>query len=537
MASFFGTGGANLEWLGSVWGSVWRWPLLLAAIWLLHTTAVTIYRLTWHPLASFPGPVLARASYMYEFWFDVILEGRYTRRIEELHQQYGPIVRVNPDEVVCNDPRFIDVVYPTGKEKRIKSKHYLAAVPPGLRLATVGTEDHDHHRLRRGSYVNFFSRAQIMKREQLVHEKAQQLCEKLLLYRDCGPFQVDAAYSCFTTDALTEYCFGQSLGNLEAPGWNPSFRGTIDNITSLFYLTRHIRALARLVDIMPLSLCRLISTEISSLLELIRITVPQLVERATRTNESDAGEKAPTVVQVMLDSGLPTAEKSPERITSEAIALVLGGTHPVSTTVTIATFHLLSKPEQLERLRSELRTVVSDETNLPPWSTLEKLPYLNGVVLESLRLVFGVASRVSVIAPDEELVYTPAEESLTVSGVKTSYTIPPGSAVGISAYMVHNNPTLFPNGAEFIPDRWLDEHGQRERGLEKYLMSFSRGHRQCVGMHLAYCEIYIAVAALALRVWPNMSLYDTTLSDIAYDHDQLLAMPKKGSKGVRAVMN
>ncbi|KAM5386543.1 hypothetical protein ACJZ2D_000506 [Fusarium nematophilum] len=505
MASFFATGEASLEWLCPAW----RWPVLLAAIWLLHTTTVAVYRLTWHPLASFPGPVLARASYMYEFWFEVILEGRYTRRIEKLHQKYD-----------------------TGTLANGYSMY------PSLRVAGVGTEDHDHHRLRRGAVIKFFSRAHIMKCEHVIHEKVQQLCEKLLLYRDQGPFRVAAAYSCFTTDALTQFCFGESLGDLEAPGWNPSFEGTIDEITGLFYLTRHLPPLARLVDVMPLSLCRLLSTQISSLLQLIRVTVPRLVERARSTNETHAGETTQTVVETILESGLPPAEKSPERVTSEAVAFVLGGTHPISAVLSIATFHLLNKPDKLERLRTELHTVVSDETDLPPWSTLEKLPYLSAVVLESLRLVYGVASRVSVVAPDEELVYTPAEQATGAPGdARTCYTIPPGSAIGISSYMIHTDPTLFPDGSEFIPDRWLDEHGQRERGLEKYLMSFSKGHRQCIGMHLAYCEIYIGVTALALRVWPRMSLFDTTVSDIAYDHDQLIYMPKKGSKGVQAVMH
>lgn len=49
---------------------------------------------------------------------------------------------------------------------------------------------------------------------------------------------------------------------------------------------------------------------------------------------------------------------------------------------------------------------------------------------------------------------------------------------------------------------------------------------------LAYAELYIVIAALALRIYPHMSLYKTTLKDIEYDHDQLISMPVSGSKGV-----
>jgi hypothetical protein len=55
------------------------------------------YPLFFHPLAKIPGPRLARVTrawltkqYMSGNWHDICLE---------LHQKYGPIVRIAPDEV------------------------------------------------------------------------------------------------------------------------------------------------------------------------------------------------------------------------------------------------------------------------------------------------------------------------------------------------------------------------------------------------------------------------------------------------------
>lgn len=72
------------------WGAVaGRASISAAACWTLYSVAVYVYRLTLHPLARYPGPKFAAASYLYEFWYDVVLDARYTDEIERLHKKYG----------------------------------------------------------------------------------------------------------------------------------------------------------------------------------------------------------------------------------------------------------------------------------------------------------------------------------------------------------------------------------------------------------------------------------------------------------------
>lgn len=54
---------------------------------------------------------------------------------------------------------------------------------------------------------------------------------------------------------------------------------------------------------------------------------------------------------------------------------------------------------------------------------------------------------------------------------------------------------------------------------------------------LALCEIYLAVVALALRVLPQMSLFETSEEDVLYDHDMFIPMTKASSKGIRVVVS
>lgn len=138
-------------------------------------------------------------------------------------------------------------------------------------------------------------------------------------------------------------------------------------------------------------------------------------------------------------------------------------------------FYLLSAPEVIEKLRAELETVIlaTDPTTTPPLSTLEQLPYLSACVNEALRLSYGVGSRLPRSSPDEPIIYKNADET---------WMIPLGYAVGMSSYQIHHDETLFPDSRTFKPERWLDERGKRHKHLDQYLLSFSKGSRQCLGM-------------------------------------------------------
>lgn len=50
---------------------------------------------------------------------------------------------------------------------------------------------------------------------------------------------------------------------------------------------------------------------------------------------------------------------------------------------------------------------------------------------------------------------------------------------------------------------------------------------------LAYCEVYIMAALVALRIIPRARLFETTVEDISYDHDLIVVQTKKGSISVK----
>lgn len=77
------------------------------------------------------------------------------------------------------------------------------------------------------------------------------------------------------------------------------------------------------------------------------------------------------------------------------------------------------------------------------------------------------------------MIYEPSD---FVTASKSQYVIPRGTPVGMTSLMIHLNPNIFPNPKEFNPGRWLDAEGNMDRTQEKYLLNFSKGSRQCIGM-------------------------------------------------------
>lgn len=62
---------------------------IFPCIWIGYHIFKSIYNVFFHPLRNIPGPKLAAATYIPEFYHDVVKFGRYTNRIKEMHEQYG----------------------------------------------------------------------------------------------------------------------------------------------------------------------------------------------------------------------------------------------------------------------------------------------------------------------------------------------------------------------------------------------------------------------------------------------------------------
>jgi Cytochrome P450 len=133
---------------------------------------------------------------------------------------------------------------------------------------------------------------------------------------------------------------------------------------------------------------------------------------------------------------------------------------------------------------------------------------------------------------------SPMEPIIFKSQADEIWTIPPGIPVGMSSLSLHDNPSIFPNPRTFLPERWLESE-DKKRELEKALVPFSRGSRQCLGMNLANAEIYLTLYAIfgPKSVGGDMTLFETERQrDVEIQRDWFNPAPSECSKGVRVLL-
>ena len=133
-------------------------------------------------------------------------------------------------------------------------------------------------------------------------------------------------------------------------------------------------------------------------------------------------------------------------------------------------------PESLNRLTNELHNAGG---NVPPLEVLDKLPYLEAVIKEGMRLFPAGTWTARLAMRDFEL---------------DSYPLPKGTWIMLSPYITQRIPEIFPDPYYFKPERWLSAHYSSYE-----FMPFSAGPRYCIGASLSMLQLKIALSIIVQR--------------------------------------
>ncbi len=158
--------------------------------------------------------------------------------------------------------------------------------------------------------------------------------------------------------------------------------------------------------------------------------------------------------------------------------VIFAAGHETSTNALAWTLFLLSQHTPIAReLGEELDSVLRGAA--PTLEDLARLPLLDGVVKESMRMLPPVPLHPRIVAEDSEL---------------AGHHLPAGSEIFLSIFHMHRDPAIFPEPSRFLPRRWESI----KPSVYEY-NPFSAGPRMCIGASFATMEIKIVLASLLQR--------------------------------------
>lgn len=179
--------------------------LTLLCILIAYIVFVVFRRLYLSLISPFPGPKLAAATYLYEFYYDIILGGQYIFKVKEMHEKYGPVIRINPGGLHVNDSSFWDVMYTHSSDRNRRDKWSWETWGLAIPASMLGTPLHAVHKIRRNAVNPFFSKQNVRKLEPGIEERVDALMQRL---KTCGDkqevVQMEHVYAAFTNGSFSK---------------------------------------------------------------------------------------------------------------------------------------------------------------------------------------------------------------------------------------------------------------------------------------------------------------------------------------------
>ncbi|OJK01152.1 hypothetical protein ASPACDRAFT_26403, partial [Aspergillus aculeatus ATCC 16872] len=437
---------------------------------------LVIYRLVFHPLARYPGPLLGRITNLYAAYH--AWKGDIHEDIWRCHQQYGNHIRYAPDRLAFDTAKAVSDIYGYGWKVR-KSQVYDTLVHRTANTLTM--RDKKQHAKRRRIMSHGFSDAAIRSFEPRVQELIQTLCD-LLIVKDASsesewsaPQDMAKWFDYLTFDIMSSLVFSASYDTLRQENYRSVIRAIEDsNVRVSVLLQAPIITLFR-------SDKKLFGQSIlgrNRFIRFIKSTVKERVLKSKFLTDRDIFSYFQTSKDAVTGESMDMNELS-----GEAATLIVAGSDTTATTLAATMFYLGQNTEVYHRVAQEVRQCFNSEEEIRGGSQLNSCRLLRACIDEALRMS----------PPAGSALWREVEAGgTTVDGCF----VPGGYDVGVGIYAAHHNPTIYPQPFQFDPDRWLvDDTGD----VRSAFMPFSLGTRSCIGKGLAQMEALLTLANIIWR--------------------------------------
>ncbi|UNI21541.1 hypothetical protein JDV02_007521 [Purpureocillium takamizusanense] len=427
-------------------------PIYLGVAALLLTVVHVARRLS-SPIRRVPGPTVSLFTSLVLKWKE--LNAARTMYVHELHQKYGPVVRLSPNEVSFTSWPALKEIYCSGGSGYDKSDFYNLFRIYGRRTMFTTLNKADHAKRKR-ILADRYANTNVMRSlpMQGIQRRSRAFVRRCASTSGKMTSEIFVALHAYACDCITHHlfhpngsdCIGKkedeammhqvaaddSLQNRLISHYAPTLHRLFAGVLSLFVKPREV----------PLADNYVLET--SKRTDAASFTLMSRLEE--KSVELDAIDMAAECLDHMV-AGIDT--------TGDSLCFLMWE---------------LSQPRSLQyqrRLTEELRS--------KPEASIDQLPFLDAVLNEALRCFPAIPMSLPRLVPPG---------GRTVDGVW----LPEDTIVSCQAYSVHRiNEDVFPQPDKFDPDRWLAP--ERDPDRRRLLFAFSNGGRGCIGKHLALAEM------------------------------------------------
>ena len=329
-------------------------------------------------MAKFPGPKTAAFSRLP--LVSATISGQTWQYLEKLHAQYGPIIRIAPDEITTTRSGAWKDIYTS---KPILPKDPFSQTPPMNGAESLFTAaGQTHVRLRR-TVINAFSDRALKEQSSIIESYANLLVTRLR--REVGKSRegkVDMAkyYGYAMLDIIADLTFGESFHGLEGDNEHSWILG--------FFLGAKFGSVRN-------SLSRWHPIDKIFGWVFLKLTAKHRAKNWTiatdaitrRLEMGDLGSERSDFITPVVGKLDESKERGITRkeLNTNGLALVIAGCQLPTVALAASTYLMMRYPHTLKELIHEIRTSFESEKEITIPST-QNLPYLNAVINETLRI-------------------------------------------------------------------------------------------------------------------------------------------------------
>ena len=205
--------------------------------------------------------------------------------------------------------------------------------------------------------------------------------------------------------------------------------------------------------------------------------IDQLLLAEIRDRREQAKPDSDDILTLLLEARDEAGQPMTDReLRDQLLTLLFAGHETTASALAWALYWIDQLPQVQAKLLAELDTI-ADTTDS---SAIARLPYLNAVCQETLRL-YPIA-----LNPFPRILKVPME----IMG----YQFEPGTILLPSIYLTHQREDIYPQPKQFKPERFL------EKQFSPYeYFPFGGGNRRCIGAAFALFEMKLVLATILSR--------------------------------------